>query len=243
MPSSPLLRSAALAAVAVLALTGCAKGPGGVAPGSSASASRAAGSPSGLAGAERAKEYTNESLGALLGSVSVNGAAVGTATPESAAQINESFKKSLDDLVIEPATCQAAMRTALQKETDSRAVAVGTSDEITVSIRSYPSIAEAQGVLDAAAAQTAACSAATYTAGGEKVTVKARAIDASVPSATSVTAYVSEAEDSAQIVILSRVANILIVSTGYSEPGLTTSASTVAIHNEAIAQTITADVG
>ena len=236
MSSSPLLRSAALAWVAVLALTGCAKGPGGVVTSTSSSASRAAGSP-GPAGAERTREYTNESLGALLGSVSVDGAAVGTATPESAAEINESFNKSLDDLVIEPATCQAAMRTALQKETESSAVAVGTSGEIMVSIRAYPGVAEAQGVLDAAAAQTA-----TYTVDGEQVTVQARAIDVLVPAATSVTAYVSEASDSAQIVILSRVANILIVSTGYSEPGLTTSATTVAVPNEAIAQTVAADV-
>lgn len=241
MSSSPLLRSAALAWVAVLALTGCAKGPGGAVTSTSSSASRAAGSP-GPAGAERTREYTNESLGALLGSVSVDGAAVGTATPESAAEINESFNKSLDDLVIEPATCQAAMRTALQKETESSAVAVGTSGEIMVSIRAYPGVAEAQGVLDAAAAQTAACSTATYTVDGEQVTVQARAIDVLVPAATSVTAYVSEASDSAQIVILSRVANILIVSTGYSEPGLTTSATTVAVPNEAIAQTVAADV-
>ena len=241
MSSSPLLRSAALAWVAVLALTGCAKGPGGVVTSTSSSASRAAGSP-GPAGAERTREYTNESLGALLGSVSVDGAAVGTATPESAAEINESFNKSLDDLVIEPATCQAAMRTALQKETESSAVAVGTSGEIMVSIRAYPGVAEAQGVLDAAAAQTAACSTATYTVDGEQVTVQARAIDVLVPAATSVTAYVSEASDSAQIVILSRVANILIVSTGYSEPGLATSATTVAVPNEAIAQTVAADV-
>lgn len=242
MPCSRMLRSAALAAVTVLALTGCAQGPGGVA-GSSGVSARSAKSPSGPAGAERTKEYTNESLGALLGGVSVDGAAIGTATAEAAAQINESFRKSLDDLVIEPETCDAAMRTALGKETASNAVAMGTSGDITVSIRAYPGVSEAQGVLDAAAAQTAACGSASYTVEGETVTVKEQELSVSVPSAKSVTAYVSEAKDSAQIVILSRVANILVESTGYSEPGLTMTAAMVATHNEAIAKAVAADLG